>query len=491
MIGGERAPVRARWAAFRLGVIGSLLASPAVPGELRERLQQLADQQWQHPTTGAAFQISFATAERWLYAARGDHGDPYNKLARKTRKDAGTHPTVGLELGEALAEQYRDHPTWTYKLHWDNIVALALECPELGKVPSCATVSRWMKDHALLKQKKKKSKKQVANPALQPREKRSYEVRFVNQLWHLDFHEGSRGVMGSDGVWVYPWLLGILDDHSRLACHLQWYLIENTENLVHGFCQAAQKRGLCAALLTDGGGAQKAAETRQGLMRLSVIHDLTLPNTPEQNGKQESFWNQIEQRLLPMLEGVPDLTLRFLNEATQAWVEQEYNRTKHSETAQVPIERFLSDRNIGRDCPDSARLRDVFRIQETRAQRCSDGTVSVEGVRYELPSRYRALRRVTVRYARWDKSSIDLVDPRTEKNLYTAFPLDRNRNADQPRRALEPVADPAIVITEQPRRRSGIAPLLRQFITEYAATGLPAAYLPKDECNPTIEDPSS
>ena len=183
-----------------------------------------------------------------------------------------------------------------------------------------------------------------------------------------------------------------------------------------------------------------------------------------------------------MLEGVPDLTLRFLNEATQAWVEQEYNRKPHSETGQIPIERFLGDRNIGRECPDSARLRDVFRIQETRAQRRSDGTVSVQGIRYELPSRYRALSRVMVRYARWDLSGIDLVDPRTEQILCTVLPVDRHRNADQARRELEPAVDPATIVAEQAPRRSGIAPLLRQLMTEYAATGLPPAYLPKDEC---------
>ena len=32
-----------------------------------------------------------------------------------------------------------------------------------------------------------------------------------------------------------------------------------------------------------------------------------------------------------MLEDVPDLTLNVLNEATQAWVEYEYNRGVHSE----------------------------------------------------------------------------------------------------------------------------------------------------------------
>jgi hypothetical protein len=32
-----------------------------------------------------------------------------------------------------------------------------------------------------------------------------------------------------------------------------------------------------------------------------------------------------------MLEGVTDLTLRLLNESTQAWVEMEYNHKTHSE----------------------------------------------------------------------------------------------------------------------------------------------------------------
>lgn len=478
MADGKRATVRARWAAFRLSVIGSLLASPPEEGELRHRLQELAAQPWKHPSTGQPYSVSFSSLERWLYAAKRTQGDPYNNLARKTRKDAGTHPAVGEGLGKALAEQFRDHPTWNYNLHRDNIVALAVEQPELGAVPSCTTVTRWMKDHGLVKQKRRK-RKGKQNP--HSREMRSWEVRYVNQLWHADFHEGSRPVLLPDGTYEYPWMLCVMDDHSRLVCHGQWYLKENTENLVHGFCQAAQKRELCAALLTDNGGAEKAGETQQGLLRLGVVHETTLADTPEQNGKQESFWNQVEGRLLPMLEGVEVLTLRLLNEATQAWLEQEYNRSKHSETGETPLDRFLGGPRVGRTCPDSARLRDVFRIQETRAQRRSDCTVSVDAVRYELPSRYRALHRVTVRYARWDRTSIDLVDPRTEQILCTVYPVDRNRNADQPRRELEPAVDPAVAATEQPRRKTGPAPLMRRYMADYAASGLPAAYLPKDE----------
>ena len=34
---------------------------------------------------------------------------------------------------------------------------------------------------------------------------------------------------------------------------------------------------------------------------------------------------------MEMLEGLPKLTLEFLNEATQAWIEIEYNRAVHRE----------------------------------------------------------------------------------------------------------------------------------------------------------------
>jgi hypothetical protein len=46
-------------------------------------------------------------------------------------------------------------------------------------------------------------------------------------------------------------LLGVLDDHSRLCCHLQWYLAEGARELCHGLCQAFQKRDLPRSLLYD------------------------------------------------------------------------------------------------------------------------------------------------------------------------------------------------------------------------------------------------
>jgi hypothetical protein len=132
-----------------------------------------------------------------------------------------------------------------------------------------------------------------------------------------------------------------------------------------------------------------AAEAQEGLFRLSVEHHTTLSRTPEQNGKQEVFFSQIEGRLMAMLEGEPQLTLELLNRATQAWAEEEYQRHLHSETKQSPLDRFRTGPSVGRPCPSSDQWRRAFRTEMSRKQRTSDGTITVAGVRYEIPSAYR------------------------------------------------------------------------------------------------------
>ena len=184
---------------------------------------------------------------------------------------------------------------------------------------------------------------------------------------------------------------------------------------MHGLSQAIQKRGLPRALLTDNGAAMIAEEVTEGLLRLGIVHEKTLPYSPYQNGKQECFWATLEGRLMEMLGGVTELTLEFLNEATQAWVEIEYNRRAHRETrlfagrALRPGARRAAARVLPR-----ARLRDAFRLEGS-----ADVSVKATG-----RSRWRACgsrsrpaivtsATSSVRYARWDLSRVDLVDPRS------------------------------------------------------------------------------
>ena len=131
-----------------------------------------------------------------------------------------------------------------------------------------------------------------------------------------------------------------------------------------------------------------------------------------------------------------------------------------------------------RGSPSSESLRDAFRLETTRTQRQSDGTISLEGVRFEIPAQYRHFRELTVRYARWNLGRVNLVDRRSGVILAPIYPLDKTANADGRRAAIP--ADGRDVPPESPRHPGGeLPPLLEAILQEYAATGLPPAYLPK------------
>lgn len=490
----DETPLHERWARFRFSVVGRLLAAPPQRGDLEGEFARLAETIWSHPVTGAPVRFGASTIERWFYLARNTPADPVRVLRRKVRKDAGRHPAVPDALKPVTIAQYKDHRGWSARLHLDNLAVLVERSPDLGPLPSYPTFVRYLKSLGLYRRKTVRPFTEGARRAeqrLDEREVRSYEAEYVHGLWHTDFHHSSLRVLLPDGEWVHPVLFACMDDRSRVVCHAQFYLEETAESFTHGLSQAFLKRGkIPGEFLSDNGSPMIAAETVEGLARLGTVHSTTLPYSPYQNAKQESWWAQAEGRFLAMCERVPDLTLDFLNRALQAWVELEYHRKRHDELGIPPLDRLLSGPEVGHACPDPAALRLAFTRQETRAQRRSDGTVSIDGHRFEIPSRYRTLERVTVRYATWDLATVHLFDARSGVVLCRIYPQDKARNAEGDRRRLEPLAaDVDAASNPAPTEGSGVAPLLEKLLADYAATGLPPAYLPKTPPQP--EDPRS
>jgi len=470
-----------KWSEFRFAIIGPLLASPPKKGELKQALEILSKKLWYHPTSGETVTFSFVTLQRWYYQAKKSD-QPVNSLIYKKRSDADTFPAITKSLSEIIFDQYKAHPSWSYQLHHDNVKVVIKKEKIIDSMPSYNTIRRYMKFHGLTKQRNPKKYKtiaaELAAERFENREVRSYEVEYVNALWHLDFHHGSIKILDSSGEWRKPLLLCILDDHSRLVCHAQWYFDETAETLVHGVMQALQKRGLPRALMSDNGPAMISAEFTEGLSRLSIVHEPTLPYSPYQNGKQEVLWGQVEGRLLAMLEGESELTLKLLNDATTAWVEFEYQRKVHKEISCTPLERYISSKNVARDSLGTQELRECFCTQVKRKQRKSDGTISIEGKRFEIPSRYRHIENLSVRYPRWDLGFVFLVDENNNTLLERLYPQDKAQNANAQRRLKEPLKQVTKVESPQP---SGIAPLLKELMEAYAQTGFPPAYIPKGD----------
>lgn len=303
---GDLGSVHERWAHLRFVIVGPLLASPPRRGELGARLLELAEKEWRHPGTGEPVSFGMSTIERWYYAARHEARDPVGVLRRKVRSDKGKQSKISAKLAKAVKAQHEAHPAWSYTLHVDNLVVVAKEGE--FRVPSYATVRRYMLSAGLVRQPRRGGDDERTSGAEKRHaaaEVRSYEVEYVLGLWHLDFHECSRGLVTEEGEWKKPWLFAVLDDHSRLCCHAQWYWEESSQTLCHGLMQGIMKRGLPRRAMMDRGGAMKAEETRRGLRVLSILQELTLEYSPHQNAKAENFWERVEGRLVAMLEGGP------------------------------------------------------------------------------------------------------------------------------------------------------------------------------------------
>lgn len=281
---------RDRWARLRFSIIGSLLAAPPAPGELNSALQLLAAKTWRHPVSGLDLAFGVSTLERWYYAARRA-SDPVAALKDRLRGDVGRFPSLTPLVIDTLTTQYREHPGWTVQLHFDNLRATFKGSDTA--IVSYPTIRRYLKAKGMLRQSQPKRATAgalAARDRLERLEVRSFEVDHVCALWHLDFHHGSRKVLTRGGDWVTPMLMGVIDDRSRLVCHLQWYLDETAESLIHSLCQAFMKRGLPRALMTDNGAAMLAEETTAGLAELGVLHQTTLPYSPYQYVAHEDMW---------------------------------------------------------------------------------------------------------------------------------------------------------------------------------------------------------
>ena len=94
-------------------------------------------------------------------------------------------------------------------------------------------------------------------------------------------------------------------------------------------------------------------------------------------------------------------------------------------------------------------------------------------------SAYHTLIYITVRYAHWDLSVIDMIDPDTSNILAPLYPQNKSANANGVRRLR--VSEPTPESQAQALPFSATPPYLQKLLNDYAATGLPQSYIPKDE----------
>src|SRR5438046_10532925 len=101
-----------RWAHFRFGVIGPLLAAPPERGQLQIQLRELAAQKWRHPINGQWGQFGLSTIERWYYKAARSKEGPVDVVKGKIRSDQGQHQALSATVAVVLVALLPHDDNW-------------------------------------------------------------------------------------------------------------------------------------------------------------------------------------------------------------------------------------------------------------------------------------------------------------------------------------------------------------------------------------------
>lgn len=190
------------------------------------------------------------------------------------------------------------------------------------------------------------------------------------------------------------YLVGFLDDHSRLVAHSEFFWAEDIYALELCFQKALLRRGAPAAVYVDQGLIFQSHLFSYACAELGIQHISASPYHAQGKGKIERYWRSLEEAFLLELRHDPVSNLTELNRRLWAWVEEVYHVRIHSETGQTPLQRWVQGTRARPVSPGL--LAEVF-LWRTRRQADVTAVISFEGNRYQLPPQF-ANQRVQIRY---------------------------------------------------------------------------------------------
>lgn len=226
-----------RIAAFRFGVICELVNGARLSaGEQAELIRDKCARKWQIPYSEKT-RISRGTIWRWVRSWRASNGK-LESLCPQDRSDRGKSRVIDAETALGLLRLRQEMPRATIATLIKQMQARGILTP--STVLSSSSVYRLLAEH-----------RQTHPKAAVDR--RKFEAECVNDLWQSDVMHGPRVLSGGKRQKAY--LIAILDDHSRLITHAQFYLNERLLSYVDCLKQALLTRGLPRKLYVDNGSA--------------------------------------------------------------------------------------------------------------------------------------------------------------------------------------------------------------------------------------------
>lgn len=229
--------------------------------------------------------IARKTFYKYVARVRAEGMDGFTPRSRRPLTSPGATPVAIedaiVERRKELLDAGLDHGATTIQWH------LGRDPKFTGQVPSTATVHRILVRRGFV----------TPQPEKRPKSSwRRFEAPAPNEWWQADFIEWTIAI----GLVK---IFNFLDDHSRVACRSRVVVEATTEEAWTTFCQAAQRWGLPAGVLSDNGlcfsGKLRGFEVVfEAKLRDAGVRPFTSrPFHPQTCGKVERFQQTLKRWL--------------------------------------------------------------------------------------------------------------------------------------------------------------------------------------------------
>jgi transposase InsO family protein len=350
-------------ALFRYGIISEIVNAKDLSwGEQERLIRERCERKWSMPHSGKT-RMSRSSILNWIKVYKESNRD-IRSLHPHGRSDKGKSRALDEETGMSLIMLRKEMPKATVPVLIGEMESRKLLTP--GVKLAETTVYRFLNSQGLMKQSERQE------------DRRKFEASDPNEIWQSDVMHGPDVYV--EGKKRKSYLIAIIDDHSRLIPHAEFYLSEGIDSYLDALEQAFLKRGLPRKLYVDNGPAFRSRQLEYitASLGVSLIH--ARPYKPQGKGKIERWFRVVRTSFLSMIRD--PLKLWELNEWLTGWIEEEYHRRRHGSTGQSPFQRFTANMECLRPAPDD--LRDYFR-KVARRKVAKDRSITFEGKLYEAP----------------------------------------------------------------------------------------------------------
>lgn len=357
---------REQIALFRYGLIADLVHREAGEKGLYPLLRAKAERVYEIPGSRRT-RVAAETIRDWLAAYRRGG---FDALRPQARRDQGRVRAIPQEIADLLCQIKDEKPTLSVTAVIDSVRELVGD--ELHLAP--ATVHRLLSRHGLMD-------KRPQEPTSKDRRRFAFDK--AGELWMSDVMHGP-AVTAENSRKRKTYLIGLLDDATRVVPYAAFALQENTSAFLPILKQALLRRGVPKRLYVDNGAVYRSNHLALVCAKLGITLIHARPYLPQGKGKQERWFRTVRMQLLPTLGAADRMSLGALNQRLWAWVEGEYHMSPHKGIdGMTPLDRWMMAGSDVRLVGPDLDLDEMFLFEQKRKVQ-KDRTVSLQGVVYEV-----------------------------------------------------------------------------------------------------------